>query len=85
MINMNIYVGNISYNVCEGELIWAFRSFGQVESVKIIRDKYSGQSKGFGFIEMPSTKEARSAITDLNGKEQKGMMETVKAARGKTN
>ena len=78
---MNIYVGNISYNVREGELSAAFRSFGQVESVKIIRDKYSGQSKGFGFIEMPSAKEARSAITDLNGKELNGRMLKVNEAR----
>jgi RNA recognition motif-containing protein len=78
---MNIYVGNISYNVREDELRTTFGSFGQVESVKIIRDKYSGQSKGFGFVDMPSAEEARSAITDLNGKELNGRTLKVNEAR----
>lgn len=78
---MNIYVGNLSYNVSEDELGKAFRSFGQVETVKIIRDKYSGQSKGFGFVEMPSAEEARSAITDLNGKQLNGRTLKVNEAR----
>ncbi len=78
---MNIYVGNLSYNVSEDELSAAFRSFGQVETVRIIKDKYSGQSKGFGFVEMPSAEEARSAITDLNGKELNGRALKVNEAR----
>jgi len=78
---MNIYVGNISYNIHEDELRTTFGSFGQVESVKIIRDKYSGQSKGFGFVDMPSAEEARSAITDLNGKELNGRTLKVNEAR----
>ena len=78
---MNIYIGNLSYNVSEDELGNAFRSFGQVETVKIIRDKYSGQSKGFGFVEMPSSEEARSAITDLNGKQLNGRTLKVNEAR----
>jgi len=78
---MNIYIGNLSYNVSEDELGKAFRSFGQVETVKIIRDKYSGQSKGFGFVEMPSAEEARSAITDLNGKQLNGRTLKVNEAR----
>ena len=81
---MNIYVGNLSYNVSEDELSAAFRSFGQVETVRIIKDKYSGQSKGFGFVEMPSTEEARSAITDLNGKELNGRTLKVNEARPKS-
>jgi RNA recognition motif-containing protein len=78
---MNIYIGNLSYNVSEDELGKAFRSFGQVETVRIIRDKYSGQSKGFGFVEMPSAEEARSAITDLNGKPLNGRTLKVNEAR----
>ena len=78
---MNIYIGNLSYNVSEDELGKAFRSFGQVETVKIIMDKYSGQSKGFGFVEMLSAEEARSAITDLNGKQLNGRTLKVNEAR----
>lgn len=78
---MNIYVGNLSYQVTEDELRLAFESFGQVDSVKIIKDKYSGQSKGFGFVEMPSAEEARSAITDLNGKQLNGRTLKVNEAR----
>ena len=78
---MNIYIGNLSYNVSEDELGKASRSFGQVEAVKIIRDKYSGQSKGFGFVEMPSAEEAQSAITDLNGKQLNGRTLKVNEAR----
>ena len=58
---MNIYVGNLSYEVTEEDLRLAFEPFGQVDSVNIIKDKFSGQSKGFGFVEMPSVEEAQSA------------------------
>ncbi len=78
---MNIYVGNLSYEVTEDDLRLAFESFGQVESANIIKDKYSGQSKGFGFVEMPSSEEARSAINGLNGKELKGRTLNVNEAR----
>ena len=78
---MNIYVGNISYEVTEEDLQKAFEAFGQVESVRIIKDKYSGQSKGFGFVEMPAKAEAQSAIEDLNDKELKGRMLKVSEAR----
>lgn len=74
---MNIYVGNLSYNLSEDELRSAFEAFGQVSSVNIIFDKMSGQSKGFGFVEMPSSEEALSAIKDLNGKEIKGDRKSV--------
>ena len=65
---MNIYVGNLAYSVTEDELRDAFAEFGEVSSVNIIMDKFSGQSKGFGFVEMPSNSEADQAIKNLNGK-----------------
>jgi RNA recognition motif-containing protein len=81
---MNIYVGNLSYEVTEEDLQKAFEAFGQVESVRIIKDKYSGQSKGFGFVEMPAKAEAQSAIEDLNDKELKGRTLNVNEARPRT-
>jgi RNA recognition motif-containing protein len=63
---MNIYIGNIGYNVSEEELEQAFKEFGEVTSVKIIKDQYSGKSKGFGFIDMPNDDEANRAIEELN-------------------
>jgi len=81
---MNIYVGNLSYDVKEEDLQEAFKAFGQVESVKIIADKYSGQSKGFGFVEMPSKAEGQSAIDGLNGTELKGRTLNVNEARPRT-
>jgi RNA recognition motif-containing protein len=78
---MNIYVGNLSYEVTEEELRQAFEGYGQVESVKIIKDKYSGESKGFGFVEMPAKAEAQSAIEGLNGEELRGRMLKVNEAR----
>jgi hypothetical protein len=70
---MKIYVGNLSYEVTEEDLRLAFEEFGQIESANIIKDKYSGESKGFGFVEMSSKAEGQSAIDGLNGKEFKGM------------
>ena len=78
---MNIYVGNLSYDVSEENLRQALEAFGQVSSATIIKDKYTGKSKGFGFVEMPSTEEARSAINQLNGKELKGRTLNVNEAR----
>src|SRR4030042_2064036 len=78
---MNIYVGNLSYNVSEEDLKTAFEAFGQVTSSSIIKDKFSGQSKGFGFVEMPSKEEAQAAITGMNGKEMKGRTLNVNEAR----
>jgi cold-inducible RNA-binding protein len=83
-IVMNIYVGNLSYEVTEEDLRQAFESFGQVDSVSIIKDKYSGQSKGFGFVEMASAEGAQTAINDLNGKELKGRRLNVNEARPRT-
>jgi cold-inducible RNA-binding protein len=81
---MNIYVGNLSYEVNEMDLKEAFEAFGQVESVKIISDNYTGRSKGFGFVEMPDNSEAQSAIDSLNDKELKGRALKVNTARPRT-
>jgi RNA recognition motif-containing protein len=81
---MNIYVGNLSYSVTEDDLRQAFESFGQVASVSIIKDKFSNQSKGFGFVEMPSQEEAQAAISGMNGKEIKGRAMNVNEARPRT-
>ena len=81
---MNIYVGNLSYNVTEEDLKAAFEAFGQVTSASIIKDKFSGQSKGFGFVEMPVKEEAQAAIGGLNGKEMKGRTLNVNEARPRT-
>jgi RNA recognition motif-containing protein len=78
---MNIYVGNLYYDVTEAELQAAFEAFGAVASVNIIKDQYSGQSKGFGFVEMPSASEAQAAIADLNGKDLMGRAMNVNEAR----
>jgi len=81
---MNIYVGNLSYEVTEEDLRLALEEFGQVESVAIIKDKYTGKSKGFGFVEMASKAEGQSAIDGLNGKELKGRTLIVNEARPRT-
>jgi RNA recognition motif-containing protein len=81
---MNIYVGNLSYEVTEEDLQEAFGVFGQIESVKIIKDTYSGRSKGFGFVEMANNADAQSAINGLNDKELKGRTLKVNTARPRT-
>ena len=81
---MNIYVGNLSYEVTEEDLREAFEVFGEVESVKVLKDTYSGRSKGFGFVEMASNAEAQAAIDGLNDKELKGRTLTVNKARPRT-
>lgn len=78
---MRIYVGNLSYQVTDDELRSAFESFGEVSSANVIMDKFSGQSKGFGFVEMPTKTEAEAAINSLNGKELKGRPLNVNEAR----
>jgi RNA recognition motif-containing protein len=78
---MNIYVGNFSQGITEGDLREAFEAFGQVTSVKIITDKYTGDSRGFGFVEMPNSREAQSAISGLDGKDLKGRALKVNEAR----
>ena len=78
---MNIFIGNLSYNVTEDDLRKAFETFGQVASATVIKNKQSGRSKGFGFVEMPVQAEAQSAIEVLNGKALKGRTITVNEAR----
>ena len=82
---MNIYVGNLSREVTEDSLREAFEPFGQVESVNIIKDRFSGESRGFGFLEMPSKQEAEKAIEEMNGKDLMGRAVNVNEARPRTN
>ena len=81
---MNIYVGNLSYDISEEDLRLAFEQYGAVDSVSIIKDKFSGQSKGFGFVEMSSSAEGQAAIDGLNGQEKKGRALKVNEARPRT-
>ncbi len=78
---MNIYVGNLSFDVNEEDLRKTFEEFGKIASVNVIKDKYSGQSRGFGFVEMSEKAEAQSAVKSLNGKELKGRALSVNEAR----
>jgi len=82
---MNIYVGNLSYETTEQDLRQAFEAFGQVTSANIISDKITGQSKGFGFIEMSAKEQAQAAIEGMNGKEIKGRAVNVNEARPRNN
>ncbi len=81
---MNIYVGNLSYGVTEDELREAFGAFGEISSVSLITDKFSGQSKGFGFVEMPNNSEADAAIKALNETPLKGRNMRVNQAKPRT-
>jgi len=81
---MNIYVGNLSYEVTEEDLRQAFETFGEVTSAKIITDRSSGTPRGFGFVEMATKAEAEAAIAGLNGTELKGRTLTVNEARPRT-
>ena len=83
-IRMNIYVGNLSYEVTEEDLKEAFGVFGEVETVRVLKDNYSGRSKGFGFVEMPNNADAQSAISSLNDTELKGRTVKVNTARPRT-
>ncbi|MFH1311748.1 MAG: RNA-binding protein [Candidatus Eisenbacteria bacterium] len=78
---MNIYVGNLAHDVTQDELSQAFSAHGEVASANIISDKFSGESRGFGFVEMPKADEARAAITALNGTDLKGRTLNVNEAR----
>ena len=78
---MNIYVGNLSYGMSEDELRDAFGAFGEVSSVKILMDRETGRSRGFGFVEMPNQSEAETAITQLNGKDLGGRALRINEAR----
>jgi RNA recognition motif-containing protein len=81
---MNIYVGNLSREVTEQELRQEFEAFGKVASVNIIKDRYSGQSRGFGFVEMATKEEGQAAIDGLKGKSLKGRELDVSEARPRT-
>ena len=78
---MNIYVGNLSKDVTDDDLQGLFSEYGQIKSVKVIRDLFSGESKGFGFVEMPGQSEAQKAMEELNTKEVKGKKLVVNEAR----
>jgi RNA recognition motif-containing protein len=78
---MNIYVGNLSYNVQEDELRQAFEEYGQVSSVNIIKDRVTGDPRGFAFVEMPSDDEGRAAIDALNGADLGGRTLRIDEAR----
>ncbi len=80
---MNIYVGNVPHAATDDELRQAFEAFGKVASATIIRDKFSGDSRGFAFVEMPSKDEAMAAITGLNGQDFGGRTLNVNEARPK--
>lgn len=81
---MNLYVGNLSYRLTEDQLRQAFEELGQVSSCTIITDRTTGQSKGFGFIEMPNRDEAEEAIRQLNGRDLQGRKINVNEARPRT-
>lgn len=81
---MNIYVGNLSFDTTEDDLKQAFTAFGTVDTVRIITDKFSGKSKGFGFVEMASKEEATKAIEEMDGKDVMGRAIKVNEARPKT-
>ncbi|HEY7672763.1 MAG TPA: RNA-binding protein [Gammaproteobacteria bacterium] len=78
---MNIYVGNLSYTMTDGELRDAFAPFGTVTSAKILMDRETGRSRGFGFVEMPNQSEGEAAISNLNGKELGGRALRINEAR----
>ena len=80
---MNIYIGNFSYDITGDDLQEVFGAFGNVESVKIIRDKFTGDSKGFGFVEMPNKTEAQAAMQGIT--EIKGRRITINEARPQMN
>lgn len=78
---MNIYVGNLAYNATDEELRAAFEAFGVVQSVKIVRDRDSGRSRGFAFVEMDDGEGAQNAVAQMNGKDLKGRNLVVNEAR----
>jgi RNA recognition motif-containing protein len=78
---MNIYVGNLSREVSQDELKEAFQAYGEVDSAAVIKDKFTGESRGFGFVEMPNREQAEAALSGLNGKDLKGRNISVSEAR----
>ena len=82
---MNLYVGNLSFSTSEEDVFAMFNKIGEVDSARIITDRDTGRSKGFGFVEMSDSAQAKSAIEKLNGKELDGRNLTVNEAKPKTN
>ncbi len=78
---MNLYVGNLSYDMSEENLRSEFAEYGEVQSAKIITDKFTGRSRGFGFVEMNSDDEGKKAMEELNGKDCEGRQLVVNEAR----
>ena len=78
---MNIYVGNLPFEVTDEELEAAFTEYGEVSSARVIIDRFSGRSRGFGFVEMPTDSEGEAAIAAMNGREMMGRPLTVNVAR----
>ena len=81
---MNIFVGNLSRDITEEDLRAEFAAFGKVDTVSVIKDKFTGEARGFGFVEMPNKAEAQAAIAGLNGKQLKGQALNVNEARPRT-
>jgi RNA recognition motif-containing protein len=81
---VNIYVGNLSFEVTDEDLRDAFEAFGQVDNAAVVKDKFSGRSRGFGFVEMPTKAEAQAAISGLDGKDLKGRNLKINEARPRT-
>ncbi len=81
---MNIYIGNLSYQATEDELRQAFENFGEVSSVNVITDKFTGDPRGFAFVEMPNQDEATAAISGLNGQDLGGRSLNVNEAKPRT-
>ncbi len=81
---MNIFVGNLSRDITEEDLQVEFAAFGKIQSVSVIKDKFTGEPRGFGFVEMPNKNEAQAAIAGLNGKQVKGQALNVNEARPRT-
>ncbi|MDD3731255.1 MAG: RNA-binding protein [candidate division Zixibacteria bacterium] len=81
---MNIYIGNLSHNATDEQLREAFENYGEVSSVNIIKDKYTGDPRGFAFVEMPNQDEAKAAIEGLNGQDLNGRTLNVNEARPRT-
>ena len=80
---MNIYVGNLPYNMGDSELREVFEEYGAVDSATVIKDRYTGKSRGFGFVEMPDNGEAQAAIDGINGQDFGGRSLTVNEARAR--
>ena len=78
---MRIFVGNLARDVNDQDLQAAFEAFGSVDSATVVKDKFTGESRGFGFVEMPAGAEAQAAISGMNGKDLKGRAVNVNEAR----